>query len=199
MPRQNTDIRDLYPGSEPNRIISWVSSKHFVINTMDNGPRSEQSERKAKAPKPTIKVDTLAPPQPTQREKDIINFCSPYSDLSFIRIKAKIPSKVDGTAPVDNSSKAQSSKTFLPCADRLEAELSRIIGLDWMKHRIDVGDGSGRLVLPKADAREGIRGRALSAAAEIEHDLLLRLHAVNVAVAGLEMPSAGSHGGWAWF
>ncbi|KAF2765093.1 hypothetical protein EJ03DRAFT_220273 [Teratosphaeria nubilosa] len=165
---------------------------------MDNGSRSEQFERKAKAPKPMVEDDFLARPMLTKREKDIINFCSPYSDLSFTRINAKIPFKLEDTAPANNSSKAKSFRTFLPCADLLEAELSRVIGLGWIKHRIDVEGGSGKLVLPEAGAWEGIRGQAFSAAAEVEHDLLLRLHTVNVAVTGLEVPRSGWQGGWAW-
>jgi len=117
---------------------------------------------------------------PTKHELNLVKFCSAYSDLSFATISATYPPLSDYNLPTTDTVSTP------PGASKLETELSSLIGKGMLEHRIDAVDE--KLVLPKRGGPwRGIRDEALRAAREHEHELLLRLHRVDVVLTGIEV------------
>lgn len=61
-----------------------------------------------------------------------------------------------------------------------------------MNARLDVVNGV--LLAPQGDRRTNTQHNALQAAESIERTLLLRLHGINVTLAGLELPNVSRSG-----
>ena len=77
----------------------------------------------------------------------------------------------------------------------MEDEVLSMINDGMLDARLDVVNGI--LIAPKKEARGATHAGAKAAAEEVERTLLLRLHKVNMAVAGLEVPRPKITGsGW---
>ncbi|KAK0947577.1 hypothetical protein LTR29_001185 [Friedmanniomyces endolithicus] len=101
------------------------------------------------------------------REKSITAYFSSFSEVSLASLASTFP-------PISSSPMA------------MEEELLSMIDAGQLDARLDVVNGT--LVAPRKDLRASTHEEARRAAEEVERTLLLRLHKVNVAMAGLEVP-----------
>ncbi|KAK1083719.1 hypothetical protein LTR33_003094 [Friedmanniomyces endolithicus] len=108
------------------------------------------------------------------REKSITAYFSSFSEVSLASLASTFP-------PISSSPTA------------MEEELLSMIDAGQLDARLDVVNGT--LVAPRKDLRASTHEEARRAAEEVERTLLLRLHKVNVAMAGLEVPRSKT-GGW---
>lgn len=105
------------------------------------------------------------------REKSIVAYFSSFSQVSLSSL----------------------SQTFTT----QESELLSLIERGALDARLDLVNGL--LVAPREEVRGKTHGDAKEVADEVERTLLLRLHRVNVGLAGLEVPAGGSKkGGTDW-
>jgi len=104
------------------------------------------------------------------REKSIVAYFSSFSQVSLASLASTFPPAVPAAQ--------------VPQA--MEAEALRMIETGSLHARLDVVNGL--LIAPQREARGATHGDAKLAAEEVERTLLLRLHRVNVVMAGLEVP-----------
>ncbi|KAI5357317.1 putative proteasome component (PCI) domain, winged helix DNA-binding domain superfamily [Septoria linicola] len=107
------------------------------------------------------------------RERSITAYFSSFSEVSLAALAATFP-------PIS------------PAPDAMECEILTMIQSGVLDARIDVVNAV--LIAPKKDLRTSTHLEAKKAAEEVERTLLLRLHKVNMTLAGLEIPKA--KGGW---
>ncbi|KAF2159924.1 hypothetical protein M409DRAFT_60338 [Zasmidium cellare ATCC 36951] len=103
------------------------------------------------------------------RERSITAYFSSFSEVSLTSLASTFP-------PTSNA------------PDAMEAEVLNMIENGTLDARLDVV--SGVLVAPQNDTRLETHQNAQKAAQEVERTLLLRLHRVNMTLAGLEIPKA---------
>ncbi|KAF2765756.1 hypothetical protein EJ03DRAFT_391337 [Teratosphaeria nubilosa] len=108
------------------------------------------------------------------REKSITAHFSSFSGVSLTSLASTFP-------PMSSSPTA------------IEDEVISMIESGRLDARLDVVNGV--LVAPRGSARRTTHAEALKAAREVERELLLRLHGVNVVMAGLKVPRALPGGG----
>lgn len=106
------------------------------------------------------------------RERSITAYFSSFSEVSLASLTSTFPPASD--AP-----------------DAMEMEVLGMIGNGTLDARLDVVRGV--LVAPRTELRRATHQDARRAAEEVERTLLLRLHRVNVTLAGLEVPKVKSH------
>lgn len=106
------------------------------------------------------------------REKSITAYFSSFSQVSLSSLAMTFPPSLSSSA----------------AAADLETELLAMIESGRLNARLDVVNGT--LTAPAKGARTSTHVEAKDAAEEVERTLLLRLHKVNVALAGLEVPRA---------
>ncbi|KAK5122861.1 hypothetical protein LTR85_003776 [Meristemomyces frigidus] len=124
-------------------------------------------------------------PELTAREHKLAKFCEAYTDVSFATISAGAPA-MPGVAIVAGREDTRAEATPVPPhPELLGLELSSPIERGLLKHKIDAVEE--RLAGRRESTWLAILADALKAAAEIGWDLLLRLHKVNVVIAGLEV------------
>jgi COP9 signalosome complex subunit 1 len=120
------------------------------------------------------------------RQKSITSHLSSYSQISLASLAETFPLPVLPHATPESTRAA------------LETELISLIQTSNLPFRLDAV--SGTLVAPTIDARTLTHADAVATANEIERTLLLRLHRVNVTLAGLEVvpekKSVLNEGGW---
>jgi COP9 signalosome complex subunit 1 len=118
------------------------------------------------------------------RQKSITSHLSSYSQISLASLAE--------TFPLPSHAQAQSPQAAI------EAELISLIRSADLPFRLDAV--SGTLVAPTIDTRTSTHADAVATANEIERTLLLRLHRVNITLAGLEIVSEKksimNEGGW---
>lgn len=124
-------------------------------------------------------------------------FLARHVDRLFSRIREK--SITAYFSSFSGVSLASLAETFPPTSSDPQAMENEVLGLienGVLKARLDVVDG--KLVAPWRDTRSATHSDAKAAAEEVERTLLLRLHKVNITLAGLEVPRAkgGNSGGW---
>ncbi|TKA73062.1 hypothetical protein B0A55_09494 [Friedmanniomyces simplex] len=107
------------------------------------------------------------------REKSITAYFSSFSSVSLASLASTFP-------PTSTSPTA------------MEEEVLAMIDAGQLHARLDVVNGT--LVAPRRELRAGTHEDARRAAEEVERTLLLRLHKVNMVLAGLEVPR--SKVGW---
>ncbi|KAK5676861.1 hypothetical protein LTS10_010625 [Elasticomyces elasticus] len=148
--------------------------------------RSIDAPRSAKSPKLTHNIDEHVAPAPTKRE------LSMTSDISLRTLATALPPSYD--TPQELAS-VSSTKVF--SRDEMEAEVSGLIMQGMLPdHKLDVSAREGRIVSIQRGAWERIYGDAIKAAHEVEHEMLLRLHKVNVVLAGLEVKGSPGRAWW---
>jgi COP9 signalosome complex subunit 1 len=98
------------------------------------------------------------------RQKSITSHLSSYSQISLASLAETFPP---------------------PSGASIETELISLIQSTGLPFRLDAV--SGTLVCPSSDSRTITHAEAVAAANEIERALLLRLHRVNISLAGLEV------------
>ena len=106
------------------------------------------------------------------RQKSIISHLASYSQISLVSLAETFPPLPTATA-------------VAPAA-ALECEVLGLIQSGNLPFRLDIVTGT--LIAPTADPRDTTHEDAVSTADEIERCLLLRLHRVNIGLAGLEVP-----------
>ncbi|KAK5703407.1 hypothetical protein LTR17_022136 [Elasticomyces elasticus] len=154
--------------------------------------RSIDEPRSVKSPKLTHDIDEHVAPAPTKRELSMTKYCNVYSDISFSTLAIAFPQSYD--TPLELAS-VSSTKVF--SRDEMEAEVSELIMQGMLpNHRLDVSAQEGRIVSIQRGAWERIYGDAIKAAHEVEHEMLLRLHKVNVVLAGLEVKGSPGRAWW---
>ncbi|KAK4553313.1 hypothetical protein LTR86_009613 [Recurvomyces mirabilis] len=118
------------------------------------------------------------------REKSITAYFSSFSQVSLSALATTFP------PALSSSSSSSSSATAM-----MEEEVLRMIETKQLDARLDVENGM--LVAPRKETRSAAHEEAKRVAEEVERTLLLRLHRVNVALAGLGVPKAkgGNWGG----
>lgn len=107
------------------------------------------------------------------RERSITAYFSSFSEVTLSALASTFPPKSQE-------------------ANAMEEEVLRMIRSKTLDARIDVVNGV--LIAPKKELRADAHGDAKKAAEEVERTLLLRLHKVNMVLAGLEIPKA--KGSW---
>ncbi|KAK3723622.1 hypothetical protein LTR37_001503 [Vermiconidia calcicola] len=108
------------------------------------------------------------------REKSITAYFSSFSEVSLASLASTFP-------PTSSSPYA------------MENEILSMIQSGMLDARIDVVNGV--LIAPQKETRSATHAQAKAAAEEVERTLLLRLHKVNVSLAGLEVPKPkGTYG-----
>lgn len=112
------------------------------------------------------------------RERSITAYFSSFSEVSLAALAAIFPP----------------SATSAPSPDAMEVEILGMIENGMLDARLDVVNGM--LVAPKKDLRQSTHENAKQVAEEVERTLLLRLHKVNMTLAGLEIPKF-KNTGWA--
>jgi COP9 signalosome complex subunit 1 len=112
------------------------------------------------------------------REKSITAYFSSFSQVSLASLAATFPPP---SAPAGVDAQAA-----------MGVEVLSLIDSGALDARLDVVNGI--LIAPRKEARSAAHADARAAADEVERTLLLRLHRVNVAMAGLEVPRP--KGGW---
>ncbi|KAK4539524.1 hypothetical protein LTR36_010869 [Oleoguttula mirabilis] len=109
------------------------------------------------------------------REKSITAYLSSFSEVSLASLATTFPpSSASPTA--------------------MEDEVLGMIESGILDARLDVVNGI--LIAPRKETRSSAHTEAKKTAAEVERLLLLRLHKVNVAMAGLEIGRAKGSSGW---
>jgi COP9 signalosome complex subunit 1 len=116
------------------------------------------------------------------REKSITAYFSSFSQVSLASLATTFP-------PVSASASSRTPH------QAMENEILSMIENGKLNARLDVVNGL--LIAPQKEARSATHADAKSAAEEVERTLLLRLHKVNMFVAGLEVPRPKGAGGWA--
>lgn len=101
------------------------------------------------------------------RERSITAYFSSFSEVSLATLASTFPPV--STAP-----------------DAMEVEILGMIKSGTLDARLDVVDGI--VIAPKKDLRQETHLNAKKVAEEVERTLLLRLHKVNMTLAGLEIP-----------
>jgi len=109
------------------------------------------------------------------REKSITAYFSSFSEVSLTSLASTFP-------PVSSSPNA------------MEDEVLGMIESGMLDARLDVVNGI--LVAPQKEQRSSAHMEAKKTATEVERTLLLRLHKVNAAMAGLEIPRPKGSQGW---
>ena len=110
------------------------------------------------------------------RERSITAYFSSFSEVSLAALAATFPP----------------SSTSAPSPDAMEVEILGMIESGMLDARLDVVNGI--LVAPKKDLRQDTHENAKQVAEEVERTLLLRLHKVNMTLAGLEIPKTKNTG-----
>ncbi|KAM0721472.1 hypothetical protein Q7P37_002396 [Cladosporium fusiforme] len=105
------------------------------------------------------------------REKSITSHLSSYSQISLTSLAETFPPPPTSTAATPEAA--------------LEKEITNLIQSSALPFRLDVVNGT--LVAPTTDPRTKTHADASATADEVERTLLLRLHRVNIALAGLEV------------
>ena len=117
------------------------------------------------------------------REKSITAYFSSFSQVSLASLASTFPPATTSSSDPQRA---------------MEDEVLSLISSNTLDARLDVVNGV--LIAPRRDTRVSTHGNAQQAAEEVERSLLLRLHRVNVALAGLEVPrpkqQAGAGAGW---
>lgn len=103
------------------------------------------------------------------RERSITAYFSSFSEVTIASLGTTFPSR--SSSP-----------------DAMEKEVLRMIENKKLDARIDIVKGV--LVAPRKELRAAAHADAKKAAEEVERTLLLRLHKVNMVLAGLEIPKA---------
>lgn len=112
------------------------------------------------------------------REKSITAYLASFSQVSLASLASTFPPASASASPT-----------------AMEDEVLGLITSGALDARLDVVNGL--LITPHRDARRDAHAEAAEAAREVERTLLLRLHRVNVQLAGLEVPGKkGGGGGW---
>jgi len=111
------------------------------------------------------------------REKSITAYFSSFSEVSLASLATTFPP-------------ASSSPTVM------EDEVLSMIQSGTLGARLDVVNGV--LVAPRQEIRSSTHAAAQATAEEVERTLLLRLHKVNMSLAGLEVPRPKGSAGGAW-
>ncbi|EMC90818.1 hypothetical protein BAUCODRAFT_39823 [Baudoinia panamericana UAMH 10762] len=111
------------------------------------------------------------------REKSITAYFSSFSEVSLASLASTFP-----------------PTTYAQTA--MEDEVLSMIDSGRLDARLDALNGV--LIAPKSDVRAAVHAEAKRAAEEVERTLLLRLHKVNAALAGLEIPRSKAGGGVGW-
>ena len=109
------------------------------------------------------------------REKSITAYFSSFSEVSLSALASTFP-------PASSSPNA------------MEDEVLSLIENGSLDARLNVVNGI--LIAPQKEVRSSAHAEAKKAAEEIERTLLLRLHRVNVSLAGLEIPKPKSGNSW---
>ncbi|KAK5112848.1 hypothetical protein LTR85_011075 [Meristemomyces frigidus] len=109
------------------------------------------------------------------REKSITAYLSSFSEVSLASLATTFP-------PTPSAPTA------------MEDEVLNMIESGMLDARLDMVKGI--LIAPRKETRSSAHAEAKKAAQEVERTLLLRLHKVNVAMAGLEIPRSKASGGW---
>lgn len=113
------------------------------------------------------------------RQKSITSHVASYSQITLSSLAATFPPPPTSLAATPEAA--------------LEEEITTLIQTAALPFRLDLV--SGTLVAPASDARAKTHADASAAADEVERTLLLRLHRVNVALAGLEVQPEKRQGG----
>ncbi|KAF2485886.1 hypothetical protein BDY17DRAFT_309174 [Neohortaea acidophila] len=108
------------------------------------------------------------------REKSITAYLSSFAQVSLASLASTFP-------PLSSDPQA------------MEDEILSMIEAGMLDARLDVV--KGLVIAPQKEARKSAHAAAAAAAEEVERTLLLRLHRVNVTLAGLEIPKAKT-GNW---
>ncbi|KAK5730167.1 hypothetical protein LTR15_000101 [Elasticomyces elasticus] len=154
--------------------------------------RSIDAPRSVKSPKLTHDIDEHIASAPTTRELSMTKYCNVYSDICLSTLVTAFPPSCDTPQEL-----ASISSTGLSSRDEMEAEVSELIMQGMLPHhRLDVSARQGRIVSIQHDAWERIYKDAIVAAHEVEHEMLLRLHKVNVVLAGLEVKGSPGRAWW---
>ncbi|EME38172.1 hypothetical protein DOTSEDRAFT_57684 [Dothistroma septosporum NZE10] len=103
------------------------------------------------------------------RERSITAYFSSFSEVSLASLASTFPPNPDTPAA-------------------MEAEVLLMIDSGILDARLDVVNGV--LIAPRKEARQAAHNDAKQTAEEVERTLLLRLHKVNMTLAGLEVPKA---------
>jgi len=101
------------------------------------------------------------------RKKSIVAYFSSFSEVSLTALADNFPS-------------------MDPSPTAMEDEVTALIQSGDLDARLDAVNGV--LIAPQTDLRQSTQADAQRAADEVERTLLLRLHKVNVTLAGLEIP-----------
>lgn len=126
-------------------------------------------------------------------------FLGPHVDRLLARIREKsITAYFSSFSQVSLASLASTFPPAVPAAQvsqAMEAETLGMIESGALNARLDVVNGL--LIAPQKEARAATHADAKAAAEEVERTLLLRLHRVNVVLAGCEVPKpkGGNWGG----
>lgn len=103
------------------------------------------------------------------RERSITAYFSAFSEVTLSALAATFPPRLEES-------------------DAMEKEVLSMIENRTLDARIDIVNGV--LVAPRKELRASSHGEAKRTAEEVERSLLLRLHKVNMVLAGLEVPKA---------
>ncbi|GAM82600.1 hypothetical protein ANO11243_005820 [Dothideomycetidae sp. 11243] len=107
------------------------------------------------------------------RAKSIVQFFVPFSRVRIADLESAFPRAGESQMPREDRVKA------------MEEELAGMIQVGILDARIDAVDEV--LLAPPRDPRREVQQGVLDAAAEIERDLRLKLHRLNMSYAGLEL------------
>lgn len=117
------------------------------------------------------------------RQKSITSHLSSYSQISLKSLAETFPPPPTSTAATPEAA--------------IEHEVTNLIQSASLPFRLDVVNGT--LIAPSTDPRTATHADASATANEVERTLLLRLHKVNIALAGLEVlpeKKSGTSEGW---
>ena len=113
----------------------------------------------------------------------LASYCQAFGILSFATIADALRLNKSASASFPYTRLADLDTSELH--SDVESEIEELISKGHLPdHRIDVVEG--RIVSVRAPAWDGTRAKALTAAAETEHSMRLRLWQVNVVLAGME-------------
>ncbi|KAK4962476.1 hypothetical protein LTR10_000102 [Elasticomyces elasticus] len=154
--------------------------------------RSIDAPRSVKSPKLTYDIDEHVASAPTTRELSMTKYCNVYSDISLSTLATAFPPSYDTPREL-----ASVSSNEISSRDEMEAEVSELIMQGMLPdHRLDLSAREGRIVSIQSGAWVRIYGDAIKAAHEVEHEMLLRLHKVNVVLAGLGVKDSPGRTWW---
>ena len=125
------------------------------------------------------------------REKSITAYFSSFAEVSIASLASTFPPPTTTSSP---SSPQHQQKQ----QEAIQNELLSLIASGALDARLDIVNGL--LIAPQKETRGATHADARLAAEEVERSLLLRLHKVNVSLAGLEIPrpkaQVGGMTGW---